>query len=157
MRLIIVGQSSTMNFVRFSTIIENLRRLYKLAKAYDLTNKVVGKLRVISKVPINERPTQTHGNYWFCVCECGGTCKVPTTYLTGNSNYTQTSCGCDRKKKAFQATSYVDVSDEYLNQYVILDLGNKTWILKPEDWGLSLTSRIYEKYDIRRTSSVAQL
>ena len=88
-----------------------------MAKAYDLTNKVVGKLRVISKVPVNERPTQPHGNYWLCVCECGNTCKVPTTYLTGNSNYTQTSCGCDRKKKAFQATSYVDVSDEYLNQY----------------------------------------
>ena len=117
MRLIIVGQSSIINFVRFSIIIENPRRLCKLAKVYDLTNKVVGKLRVISKVPINERPTQTHGNYWFCVCECGNICKVPTTYLTGNSNYTQTSCGCDRKKKAFQATSYVDVSDEYLNQY----------------------------------------
>lgn len=88
-----------------------------MAKAYDLTNKIVGKLRVISKVPTNERPTQTHGNYWFCICECGNTCKVPTTYLTGNSNYTQTSCGCDRKKKAFQATSYINVSDEYLNQY----------------------------------------
>lgn len=117
MRLIIVGHSSIINFVRFSIIIENPRRLCKLAKVYDLTNKVVGKLRVISKVPINERPTQTHGNYWFCVCECGNICKVPTTYLTGNSNYTQTSCGCDRKKRAFQATSYVDVSDEYLNQY----------------------------------------
>ena len=43
--------------------------------------------------------------------------KVPTSYLTGNGNYTQTSCGCDRKKKAFQATSYVDVSDEFLNIY----------------------------------------
>lgn len=112
-----IGQSLKMMLVRFSIIIENLGRVIPMAKTYDLTNKVVGKLRVISKVPINERPTQTHGNYWFCVCECGGTCKVPTTYLTGNSNYTQTSCGCDRKKKAFQATSYVDVSDEYLNQY----------------------------------------
>lgn len=112
-----IGQSLKMMLVRFSIIIEDLGRVILMAKTYDLTNKVVGKLRVISKVPINERPTQTHGNYWFCVCECGGTCKVPTTYLTGNSNYTQTSCGCDRKKKAFQATSYVDVSDEYLNQY----------------------------------------
>ena len=88
-----------------------------MAKIYDLTNKRVGKLRVLSKVPIEERPTQNHGNYWFCICDCGNTCKVPTTYLTGNSNYTQTSCGCDRKKKAFQATSYIDVSDEFLNQY----------------------------------------
>ena len=88
-----------------------------MAKAYDLTDKIVGKLKVISKVPVNERPTQNHGNYWLCICDCGNTCKVPTTYLTGNSNYTQTSCGCDRKKKAFQATSYVDVSDEYLDIY----------------------------------------
>ena len=117
MWLIIVGQSSIMDSIRFSILIENLRRLYQLAKAYDLTGKVVGKLRVISKVPINERPTQTHGNYWLCACECGNTCKVPTTYLAGNSNYTQTSCGCDRKKRAFQATSYLDVSDEYLNLY----------------------------------------
>ena len=88
-----------------------------MAKAYDLTNKIVGKLRVISKVPVNERPTQNHGNYWLCKCECGNFVKVPTSYLTGNSNYTQTSCGCDRKKKAFQATSYVDISDEFLEKY----------------------------------------
>ena len=88
MWLIIVGQSSIMDSIRFSILIENLRRLYQLAKAYDLTGKVVGKLRVISKVPANERPTQTHGNYWLCACECGNTCKVPTTYLAGNSNYT---------------------------------------------------------------------
>lgn len=88
-----------------------------MAKAYDLTNKIVGRLRVISKVPVNERPTQSHGNYWLCQCECGNYVKVPTTYLAGNSNYTQTSCGCDRKKKAFQATAYVDVTDEFLDKY----------------------------------------
>ena len=88
-----------------------------MAKKYDLKNKIVGKLTVLSLVPKNERPTQNHGNYWLCKCECGNLVKVPTTYLTGNSNYTQTSCGCDRKKKAFQATSYVDVSEEFLQQY----------------------------------------
>ncbi len=88
-----------------------------MAKKYDLKNKTVGKLTVLSLVPKNERPTQNHGNYWLCKCECGNLVKVPTTYLTGNSNYTQTSCGCDRKKKAFQATSYVDVSEEFLQQY----------------------------------------
>ena len=88
-----------------------------MSKKYDLTNQIVGKLKVISKVPVEERPTQTHGNYWLCKCDCGNFCKVPTSYLTGNSNYTQMSCGCDRKKKAFQATSYVDVSEEYLNKY----------------------------------------
>lgn len=88
-----------------------------MAKKYDLQNKTIGKLTVLSLVPKGERPTQNHGNYWLCQCECGNLVKVPTTYLTGNSNYTQTSCGCDRKKKAFQATSYIDISDEYLDCY----------------------------------------
>lgn len=88
-----------------------------MARKYDLTHKIVGKLEVLSLVPPEERPTKNHGNYWLCRCECGNLCKVPTTYLTGNSNYTQTSCGCDRKKKAFQATSYLEVSDKFLNKY----------------------------------------
>lgn len=88
-----------------------------MAKKYDLQNKTIGKLTVLSLVPKEERPTKNHGNYWLCQCECGNLVKIPTTYLTGNSNYTQTSCGCDRKKKAFQATSYIDISDEYLDLY----------------------------------------
>lgn len=88
-----------------------------MAAKIDLTNKQVGKLTVLSIVPINERPTQTHGNYWFCQCECGETVKVPTTYLTGNSNYTQTSCGCDRKRKAFKATSGMPLPEEYFLQF----------------------------------------
>ena len=88
-----------------------------MPQKYNLENMKIGKLTVLSLVPVNERPSQKHGNYWLCRCDCGETVKVPTSYLTGNGNYTQTSCGCDRKKKAFQATSYVDVSDEFLNAY----------------------------------------
>ena len=88
-----------------------------MARKYNLENKIIGKLTVLSLVPPEERPTKNHGNYWLCQCECGNIVKVPTSYLTGNGNYTQTSCGCDRKKKAFQATSYVDISDEFLDKY----------------------------------------
>ena len=88
-----------------------------MAKKYDLTGKQVGKLKILSLIPINERPTKNHGNYWLCQCECGNQVKVPTSYLTGNGNYLQTSCGCDRKKKAFQSTSYVNVSNEFLEKY----------------------------------------
>ena len=88
-----------------------------MAKKYNLENTTVGKLKVLSLVSVNERPTQNHGNYWLCQCECGNVIKVPTSYLTGNGNYTQTSCGCERKKKAFQATSYIDISDEFLEKY----------------------------------------
>ena len=88
-----------------------------MATKYDLTGKRVGKLVIQRICTVDERPTKNHGNYWLCKCDCGNECKVPTTYLTGNSNYTQTSCGCDRKKKAFAATSYVNVSDEYLEKF----------------------------------------
>ena len=62
-----------------------------MAKKYDLTNKVVGKLTVLSLVPVNERPNQNHGNYWLCKCECGNYTKVPTSYLTGNTNLLELS------------------------------------------------------------------
>ena len=88
-----------------------------MAKKYDLTNKKIGKLTVLKICPVNERPTQTHGNYWICQCECGNECKVPTSYLSGNGKYTQTSCGCDRKKKAFQTTSYINVDEDFLEKY----------------------------------------
>lgn len=88
-----------------------------MAQKFNLINKKVGKLTVIELVPKQERPTQTHGNYWLCKCECGNYVKVPTTYLTGNSNYTQTSCGCDRKKRAFQITSIVPADDLFLNLF----------------------------------------
>lgn len=84
---------------------------------YDLTGKTVGKLKIIRQCSKEERPTQNHGNYWLCECACGNECKVPTTYLTGNGNYTQYSCGCDRKKRAFQASTDLDVPDEYLEKY----------------------------------------
>lgn len=88
-----------------------------MARKYDLTGKNVGKLKVLSLVPIEERPTHNHGNYWLCECECGNLVKVPTTYLTGNSNYTQTSCGCERKQRAFQASTKIEVSDIFLDKY----------------------------------------
>ena len=88
-----------------------------MATKYDLTGKKVGKLTVIRLLDIEERPTKTHGNYWLCKCECGNECKVPTAYLTGNSNYTQTSCGCDRRKKAFQITTNVKLENEYLENF----------------------------------------
>ena len=37
-----------------------------MAKKYNLENTIVGKLKILSLVPVNERPTQNHGNYWLC-------------------------------------------------------------------------------------------
>ena len=88
-----------------------------MAYKYDLTGKRIGKLVVERLLTIEERPTQTHGNYWLCKCDCGNECKVPTTYLTGKSNYTQYSCGCERKKRAFLASTTIQVEEEFVNKY----------------------------------------
>ena len=46
---------------------------------------------------------------------------VPTSYLTGNGNYTQTSCGCDRKKQAFLKTTKLEISEDFINQFEDLE------------------------------------
>lgn len=88
-----------------------------MAAKIDLTNKRIGKLTVLNLVPTNERPTQNHGNYWLCKCDCGNLVKVPTSYLSETGKYVQKSCGCDRKIKAFKTTSGVNLEDDYLLKF----------------------------------------
>lgn len=89
-----------------------------MAYKYDLRNKKVGKLLVKDLVPIELRPTKNHGNYWYCDCDCGAqNIMVPTSYLTGNGNYTQKSCGCDRKIKAFLASSKIGIDENFIQQF----------------------------------------
>lgn len=86
---------------------------------YDLSGKKVGKLTVKSLVPVELRPAKSHGNYWYCDCDCGTKdIMVPTSYLTGNGNYTQTSCGCYRKLQAFlKSVNPNIVTEEFVNQF----------------------------------------
>ena len=58
-----------------------------MARKYDLIGKNIGKLKVLSLVPVDERPTQNHGNYWLCKCECGNFCEVNSNSLkSGNTS-----------------------------------------------------------------------
>lgn len=89
-----------------------------MAKALDLTGKRVGKLTVKSIVPKELRPSKNHGNYWYCDCDCGTKdVMVPTTYLAGNSNYTQYSCGCDRIKRSFLASARKDLTHNFIDTF----------------------------------------
>ena len=89
-----------------------------MARAINLTGRKVGKLTIKSIVPKDLRPSQNHGNYWYCDCECGNKdVMVPATYLTGNSNYTQYSCGCDRAKRAFLASARKDMKYEFIDGF----------------------------------------
>ena len=59
-----------------------------MAQKYNLTGQKVGKLLIGELVPVEKRPTKNHGNYWYCKCDCGNEVMVPTSYLSGNGNYT---------------------------------------------------------------------
>ena len=84
----------------------------------DLSGKQVGKLTIVGIVPKELRPSQNHGHYWYCNCSCGTkNIMVPTAYLTGTSSYTQTSCGCDRKIKAFLSSTRNDITEEWVNSF----------------------------------------
>ena len=88
----------------------------------DLVGKQVGKLSVTGIVPNELKPSKNHGRYWYCDCSCGNkNIMVPTTYLLGNSNYTQTSCGCDRKIKAFLSSTRKDITEEWINSFPDFD------------------------------------
>lgn len=123
-----------------------------MPRKYDFTNKRIGKLVGIRVLRVEERPSQNHGNYWLCRCDCGNEVKVPVTYLTGNGNYTQTSCGCDRKPKAFKTTTNIGVSEEYLakftddfNKYLFL---HKSLIRTSGNTGEYYSSHIEEYKEI---------
>lgn len=59
----------------------------KLHSKDDLLNKIFGRLKVISDLPLNK-----HGKrQWLCLCECGNKKIIPAKVLkSGESN----SCGC---------------------------------------------------------------
>lgn len=83
----------------------------------DLTGKIVGRLTVLKKVPKEEYKQNYHGTLWYCKCKCGNIVQVRHCYLTGNTNYTQTSCGCYRKIRAFLASCKMDIDEKYLEQF----------------------------------------
>lgn len=62
----------------------------------DLTNQKFGKLTVL--YPLSQRGSG--GNYiWHCQCDCGNTCDVIGSRLTG---YHTTSCGCSYTRRKSQ-------------------------------------------------------
>lgn len=55
----------------------------------------------------------------YCTClRCGKEkVQVRFSYLTPNGNYSQQTCGCGRKERAFLASSRNDITQEFLKQY----------------------------------------
>lgn len=78
------------------------------------------ELLITGIVPKEEREDKKYkGTIMYCDClRCGKkNVQVRFTYLTPNGNYSQQTCGCGRKERAFLASSRSDISKDFLKQY----------------------------------------
>lgn len=86
----------------------------------DYIGKICGKLLITGIVPREEYKEKNYvGTLMYCDClNCGKKhIQVRFSYLSGNGNYTQKTCGCNRKIRAFQASTRQDLTDDFLNSF----------------------------------------
>lgn len=89
-----------------------------MAKALQLEGKRVGSLLVLNRVPEEEKKENYKGSLWYCQCDCGNIVQARGSYLSGNGNYTQTSCGCKRKVRAFLASTKMPITEDFLDEFL---------------------------------------
>ncbi len=59
----------------------------------DYSNKKIGKLRVLYRLPDHVTPSGQKKRKWHCVCDCGNECDVYSSQLKSGKD----SCGCSSK------------------------------------------------------------
>lgn len=92
----------------------------KKEKPEDYIGKIHEQLLITGIVPKEEREDKKYsGTIMYCTClRCGKEkVQVRFSYLTPNGNYSQQTCGCGRKERAFLASSRNDITQEFLKQY----------------------------------------
>lgn len=110
------------DFESFKAFIESDSYKKKSRASKEKPENYIGKrihdLEVLSIVPKNEYKWDYQGTLMYCKClRCGTITQVRFTYLTKNGNYTQFSCGCARKERAFLASSREDLTEEHLKPF----------------------------------------
>lgn len=87
----------------------------------DYIGKMCGFLEIVGKVPLEEKQDKSYkGTLMYCRChKCNrpDLVQVRFTYLTPNGNYTQYTCGCARKERAFLASCREGISQDFLNNF----------------------------------------
>lgn len=88
-------------------------------KPENYIGKIQGNLLITGIVPNEHKKEQYKGTLMYCKCLLCGTenIQVRFSYLTNNSNYQQSSCGCNRKMRAFLASCRKDITEEFLSQF----------------------------------------
>ena len=85
----------------------------------DYIGKISGQLLIKGIVPREEYKGNYQGTLMYCDClNCGKTdVQVRFSYLTGNGNYSQETCGCRRKEKAFLASSRAGIDNIFISLF----------------------------------------
>lgn len=83
-------------------------------KPENYIGKIHGKLLITGIVPPEEKKENYKGTLMYCDClACGRKhIQVRFSYLTPNGNYSQVTCGCGRKIRAFMASCQIKNLDE---------------------------------------------
>ena len=80
----------------------------------DLTGRQYGMLKVKCKTN-RKHPVKKKDFVWECICDCGKTCYLPTSYLNSGD---YKSCGCNRGNKDIKTLCMVNII-EHTNIKVI--------------------------------------
>lgn len=117
------GRGYDYNFDDFKEIINSSEYRKKVVastvKPEDYIGTTCCSLLITGVVPKEDYQENYSGSLMYCTClECGKqNVQVRLSYLTGNGNYTQETCGCKRKERAFLATSRKDIPAEFLENF----------------------------------------
>lgn len=112
------------DLVSFNATIEDEATEKKIKATKEKVEDYIGtiheQLLIKGVVPKEEREDKKYnGTIVYCDClRCGKkNVQVRFSYLTPNGNYSQETCGCGRKERAFLASSRSDISKDFLKKY----------------------------------------
>lgn len=124
LRYIKEGRGYNYNFDDFKELVNSSaykkRSNAASANPKDYIGKQCGYLLIVGIVPKEEYREKNYcGTLMYCTClKCGKEkVQVRLSYLTGNGNYTQETCGCARKERAFLATTRQDITSDFLENF----------------------------------------
>lgn len=120
-------------------------------KPENYIGKINGSLLIKGIVPDKEKSSDYTGTLMYCQClRCNrpDLIQVRFAYLTPNGNYHQYTCGCNRKERAFLASSREGITENFVEQFEDFDyylLVHKILVSTTDRYYIDCDIKIYEK------------